>query len=289
MKRIISLRAMQKTGFSLKIRGESAGFVPTMGYLHEGHLSLIRRSQRERPVTVVSIFVNPTQFAPGEDFNRYPRDMRRDFRILRSLGVDYVFTPAPEAMYPEPFSTAVSVEGISRTGEGVSRPAHFRGVCTVVAKLLNIVQPSVLYVGQKDIQQAVILRIMAKELNMPLTVRICPTVREKDGLAMSSRNTYLSAGERASALSLVTALRAGEEAVKRGEKRCDRIIKEMRGVFERYPGVKPDYIICADSANFQPVGTVIPRTVIAVAARVGTTRLIDNTIVSPPGTEGQRR
>jgi len=282
MKRVKTVSGMQKISESLRIAGEKIGFVPTMGYLHDGHLNLVRISKKKSAVTVVSIFVNPTQFAPNEDFGRYPRDMKRDLRLLRELGVDYVFTPDAAAMYPEPYLTYVAVEEMSSTGEGQFRPTHFRGVTTIVTKLLNCVNPHVMYMGQKDIQQAVILKKMVRDLNMQSRIAICPTVRETDGLAMSSRNIYLRGEERGAALALITALRSAQHEVKSGTTETAAVIDKMEAVYRQFTGAKPEYCICVDHETFRPLERIVPRTVIATAARVGKTRLIDNIIVSPP-------
>lgn len=282
MKQITGIRRMQQHCAALRAQGEKIGFVPTMGHFHEGHLSLVKRSKKECPITVVSIFVNPLQFAPYEDFDRYPRDIKRDKKLLKQLGVEVLFTPKTGQIYTEPFLTSVIVDEMTTIGEGVSRPKHFKGVTTIVAKLLNIVQPAVMYLGQKDIQQAVILKKMIHDLNMPVSVKLCPTIREKDGLAMSSRNTYLSPKERQSAPALITALRTAEKMVESGEKDSRKISKIMEAVFDRFPDAKLDYILYADYKKFKPVSNVDSGTIIALAAYTGDTRLIDNIIISPP-------
>ena len=273
---------MQTICAELKAQGKKVGFVPTMGFLHVGHLSLVNRSLKDCSVTVVSIFVNPSQFAPHEDLDRYPRDIKRDIKHLHQLDVDLLFTPTKDAIYPEPYLTTITVDEITRVGEGMSRPTFFRGVTTIVAKLLNIVQPSVMYLGQKDIQQAIILRKMIQDLNMPLSVKICPTVREKDGLAVSSRNVYLSASERESAQALITALRTAETIIGSGETNCNKIIRKMTAVYKQFPAARIDYILCADFESFKPVKKVESRCIIATAAYIGSTRLIDNIIISSP-------
>lgn len=281
MKRFRSIKSMQNKAIELRQKGAKIGFVPTMGFLHEGHLSLVRRSVKKSDISVVSIFVNPTQFAPGEDFEQYPRDMKRDLELLNDLGVDYVFTPGADVLYPEPYNTFVSVNSLTESGEGASRPAHFTGVTTVVTKLLNIVQPHFMFMGQKDIQQAVILRKMAKDLNMPVKVEICPTQREKDGLAMSSRNVYLTGEYRSDAVALIRSLRAAENMVKFGETNTVNIRRKMQAEFRKYPAVVPEYILFADGESFTEIGKIAARAIIAVAAKAGKTRLIDNIIVSP--------
>jgi len=270
---------MRRLSVRLQAEGKRIGFIPTMGYLHQGHLSLVRRSKRECSITIVSIFVNPLQFAPNEDFDRYPRNINRDKKLLGAEDVDILFTPANEAMYPEPFLTSVSVDELTALGEGTSRPNHFRGVTTVVAKLLNIVTPDVLYLGQKDIQQAVILRNMVQDLNIPTTVWICPTVREPDGLAMSSRNIHLSTTERDNALALYKALQAAKNAIENGETDTAIIRRKMEAVFKKFPLARLDYILFADESTFTPVTRIEGKTIIALAAFLGKTRLIDNIIV----------
>lgn len=281
MERFSRIKKIRSHCSDLNAQGNQIGFVPTMGYLHEGHLSLIRRSKKECSKTVVSIFVNPTQFSPEEDFSGYPRDLKNDADLLKDLDVDVLFAPPVKEMYPVDFQTAVRVNRITGGGEGASRPRHFQGVTTVVTKLLNSIQPSVLYLGQKDIQQAIVIRTMIRDLNIPVTVRVCPTIREKDGLALSSRNVYLSDKERQSALSLVTSLRNAEKIIKNGETSCTKIVTAMKSICKKYTGVQLDYVACFDYDTFEEVETVTGRTVIAIAANVGKTRLIDNVIVKP--------
>jgi len=259
--------------------GNKIGFVPTMGYLHDGHLSLIERSVKECDHTAVSIYVNPLQFAPNEDIDKYPRDLKRDLKLLRSKGVDTVFLPDNSEMYPSDFYTTVSLRDLTRIGEGISRPTHFDGVTTIVTKLLNSVYPDVMYLGQKDIQQALIITRMVKDLNMPVKIKICPTIREKDGLAMSSRNVYLSGNKRQDALALISALRTAEKVIRSGQKRCKTIEEKMRSVFAEYKNVKVDYILFANFDTFKQVKTITGKTVIAIAGFVGKTRLIDNMII----------
>ncbi len=261
--------------------GIKIGFVPTMGYLHEGHLSLVDRSLKNCDHTVVSVYVNPMQFAPNEDLARYPRDLKRDLKLLRERGVDTVFLPNNSEMYPDGFDTYVSVGSITKIGEGVSRPTHFNGVTTIVLKLLNTVRTDILYLGQKDIQQALVIKKMVKDLNMPVKVEICPTVRERDGLALSSRNVYLSNELRNNALSLISALKTGEKAIRYGIIRCAAIERRMRSKFGEFKGMKLDYILFADVKTFKPVKSITGRTVIAIAGFAGRTRLIDNIIVNP--------
>ncbi|MFC1513582.1 pantoate--beta-alanine ligase [candidate division KSB1 bacterium] len=281
MKIFTSISEMQKQGLFLKAMREKTGFVPTMGFLHEGHLSLIKQAKKECSSVVVSIFVNPTQFSPDEDLESYPRNMQKDKKMLRYLDVDYLFLPSAEKIYKEPFLTSVSVTGITEVGEGVSRPTHFKGVTTVVTKLLNIIQPNILYLGQKDIQQAVIIDKMTKDLNIPVKVEICDTLREKDGLAMSSRNVYLTEDQRKSATALIRALRKAESLVNTGKKDTKIIEREMKKELDKYPDIRPDYILFADKYAFQPVKKITNETVIAIAGFAGKVRLIDNIIVKP--------
>ena len=252
------------------------GFVPTMGYLHEGHLSLVRRARAENDRVAVSIFVNPTQFGPHEDYARYPRDLERDLRLLEPLGVDLVFVPSVEEMYPPGFQTWVIVEEVSRPLEGASRPGHFRGVTTVVAKLFNILQPDRAYFGQKDAQQTVVIRRMVQDLNIPVEIVICPTVREPDGLAMSSRNTYLNPEERRAATVLFRALQAAKARYEAGERDAEGLREAMRGVIRAEPLARIDYVSVADPETLQELERVEGPALLSLAVYIGTTRLIDN-------------
>lgn len=254
----------------------SIGFVPTMGYLHEGHKELIRRSRLQNDVTVVSIYVNPTQFGPTEDFERYPRDLERDTAICEELGVDVVFAPSDAEMYPEGFSTYVNVSGITEVLEGEFRQGHFRGVATVVLKLLNIVQPERAYFGEKDYQQLKVIERMVRDLNLPVQIVPVETVREPDGLACSSRNVYLSSEERESALSIYRAFQLAQKMVAEGERRADRLIYRMEELIRSHPLVrKIDYLTITDP-ELQPVEEVRDGDRILVALWIGNTRLIDN-------------
>lgn len=252
------------------------GFVPTMGYLHEGHLSLVRRARAENDRVAVSIFVNPTQFGPHEDYARYPRDLERDLRLLEPLGVDLVFVPSVEEMYPPGFQTWVIVEEVSRPLEGASRPGHFRGVATVVAKLFNILQPDRAYFGQKDAQQTVVIRRMVQDLNIPVEIVICPTVREPDGLAMSSRNTYLNPEERRAAMVLFRALQAAKARYEAGERDAERLREAMREVIRAEPLARIDYVSVAHPETLQELERVEGPALLSLAVYIGTTRLIDN-------------
>jgi len=276
---ITSLSEMQSTAESLRKQGKRIGFVPTMGFLHEGHLSLMRASRKECNVTVVSVFVNPTQFGPREDFDRYPRDAEGDRKKCESVGVDILFMPGAKEMYPEKSSVFVTVEGISDILEGAVRPGHFRGVATVVAKLFDIVKPRVAYFGQKDFQQCVVIKRMVKGLNMDVEVGVLPTVREPDGLAMSSRNTYLSVDERRAAVILSRALKAGEELIRSGVREPEKVKQKMRAVLLQEKGIVIDYAEVADPETLGPVEIFSNRTVLLVAARLGKIRLIDNLLI----------
>ncbi|NLW50378.1 MAG: pantoate--beta-alanine ligase [Candidatus Brocadiaceae bacterium] len=256
--------------------GLSVGLVPTMGALHEGHLSLIRASAAECDRTVVSIFVNPTQFAPGEDLASYPRSLDGDCASAARAGADVVFCPSDRAMYPDGYATYVMQERLTGVLEGRSRPTHFRGVLTVVCKLLNIAPADRAYFGRKDFQQTVVVRRMVRDLNLPSEIRILPTVRESDGLAMSSRNVYLSAEERTQALCLVHALRRARGLFESGETDADALRAAMREVLDEQPLARTDYADIVNADTLEPVRTVTRDDVAVLAVRVGGTRLIDN-------------
>ena len=253
--------------------------VPTMGYLHAGHMALVERARRENDVVVVWIFVNPTQFGPQEDLDRYPRDLNRDLAMLETAGVDFVFTPEVEEIYPEGFGTYVTVEGISDKLEGAFRPGHFRGVATVVAKFFNIIPADRAYFGQKDAQQVVVIKKMVRDLNFRHEIVVVPTVREPDGLALSSRNVYLSAEERKAALSLSKGLFLAQELYEKGERRARVIREAVTAVLEKEPLVKADYVTVADAESMEELDRIEGAAVVAVAARVGKTRLIDNVVL----------
>lgn len=255
------------------------GFVPTMGYLHEGHLALVRRARAECRSVAVSIFVNPTQFGPREDFARYPRDPARDLALLEKEGVDLVFMPEAAEMYPPGFDTWVEVGTITRRLEGRARPGHFRGVATVVCKLFNIVQPRRAYFGEKDAQQLRVVRKMVHDLNLPVEIVPVPTVREADGLALSSRNVYLSAQERQEALALSAALRLAQELVARGERRASVIRARMRRRIRQEPDARIDYVSVADAETLEELTVVDRPALVSLAVRIGSTRLIDNVVV----------
>jgi pantoate--beta-alanine ligase len=259
--------------------GRSVGFVPTMGYLHEGHLSLVRRARAENDVVVASIFVNPTQFGPTEDFEKYPRDPQRDLNLLQQERTDIVFMPSAVEMYPEGFSTYIDVDGVTEVLEGAHRPGHFRGVATVVLKLFNIVQPTRAYFGQKDAQQVVVIRKMVNDLKLNVEVVPCPTVRETGGLAMSSRNVYLSPDERRAALILFRALSLSERLWRSGERDATKLRDRLHLLMAREPLASVDYISAAHPETLQELESMDGPTLISLAIRIGDTRLIDNLVV----------
>jgi pantoate--beta-alanine ligase len=250
-----------------------------MGALHEGHASLLRAARAETGFVVVSIFVNPTQFGPKEDLARYPRPLEKDLALCGKEGVDLVFVPEAETVYPPGFRTYVEVHGLQDVLEGASRPGHFRGVCTVVLKLFNIVQPDVAFFGQKDAQQARIIEQMVRDLDVPLRLRLCPIVREADGLALSSRNRYLSPDERRQAVVLSQALREARQLVERGERDAGAVRRAALERIESVPGAAVDYVAVVDAGSLQPLERLRGRVLIAVAVRIGSTRLIDNVLI----------
>lgn len=263
----------------------TVGFVPTMGALHAGHLSLVRRARAENSVTVVSIFVNPTQFAPTEDLARYPRDLLGDLAQLEALGADVVFTPDADAIYPPDFATYVTPTGpLAERLEAAIRPGHFRGVATVVLKLFNLVQPQHAYFGQKDAQQVAVLRQMVADLNVPVLLRISPTLREHDGLAMSSRNRYLGPEDRAAATVLFRALEAGAAALTSGDGGPDVVLQAVRRTVDEEPRATLEYVDLCDPQRFTPLATLQSPALLALAARVGPARLIDNVLLRADGT-----
>jgi len=260
--------------------GQTVGFVPTMGALHDGHLSLVDAARAECDLTAVSIFVNPTQFGLQEDLNRYPRDLDQDLRQLGHRGCDLVFAPSVEAMYPDGFDTSVDVGPLGRELEGECRPGHFRGVATVVLKLFQIVPADVAYFGRKDYQQSLVVQRLVRDLNVPIAIRVCPTVREPDGLALSSRNAYLSADQRQRALALSQSLQLAERLAKEGERDVTRIRKKMLKLIRAVGGdVEVQYIAFVADGTITPVASLDGPTTVAIAAKVGKTRLIDNTLL----------
>jgi pantoate--beta-alanine ligase len=256
------------------------GVVPTMGYLHEGHLSLVRQAHAECGAAAVTIFVNPTQFGPKEDFTRYPRDLARDLRMLEAAGVELVFVPEVAEMYPEGYTTYIELPAADTVLEGAARPGHFRGVATVVCKLLNITQPTRAYFGQKDAQQTVVIRQMVSDLNMPFEIVIAPTVREADGLAMSSRNSYLTAEQRAAAPVLYRALSAAQQLHAAGERQAETLRQAMRAVLAGEPLAQPAYVSAADPLSLRELDQIGPRgALLSLAVRMGSVRLIDNLLL----------
>lgn len=258
--------------------GKSVGFVPTMGYLHEGHASLIEKSVKENDKTVVSVFVNPMQFGPKEDLANYPRDIDRDCALCESIGADLVFNPDPEEMYSDGFCSYVDMSILTEELCGLSRPVHFRGVQTVVTKLFNIVTPDRAYFGQKDAQQLAIIKRMVKDLNMDIEIVGCPIIRETDGLAKSSRNTYLSAEERQAALILNKSLTKGKALIENGERDAAKVIKEITDIINSEPLAEIDYVKIVDALTMQCVERIENEILCAIAVKIGTTRLIDNFI-----------
>jgi pantoate--beta-alanine ligase len=276
MQIIETIAEMKQIRHSLK---GTVGLFPTLGYLHEGHLSLVRRSRSENNFTLTSLFVNPTQFGPGEDFDRYPRDYQRDFAMLEKEKVDYVFLPAVKAMYPPGYNTWVDVLGVTDRLEGAVRPGHFRGVATIVAKIFNILEPDRAYFGQKDAQQCVVLKKMAAELNMNVEVVICPTVREPDGLAMSSRNVYLSPEERQQAPVIYQSLCQARAMWAAGERDSARLRQAMTGLIQQKPLGKIEYISIAGALGLNELEKAEPPVVISTVVRFGKTRLLDNILL----------
>lgn len=259
-----------------KQAGLTIGFVPTMGYLHEGHLSLVREAKKRNDRAAVSIFVNPKQFGPAEDYNVYPRDFNRDAALLEKEGVDLIFYPAVEEMYPAGYKTYVEVEDLENRLCGRSRPGHFRGVCTVVLKLFNLIQPDEAYFGWKDAQQVIILKKMVEDLNLPVKIRSMPLIREKDGLALSSRNIYLNPQERQASVVLYRSLELAEEIIKNGERQAARIRQQMVNLISAEPLARIDYVEIVDPQTLEPLVTIDGDALVAVAVYFGRTRLIDN-------------
>jgi pantoate--beta-alanine ligase len=278
MRILKTIAEAQSACTQLRAEGRTLGLVPTMGALHEGHLSLVWAARTVSDMVAVSIFVNPTQFGPNEDFSKYPRTFETDCAMLEREGVDLIFAPTIEAMYPAGANTFVVVEGVSDRLDGASRPGHFRGVTTVVSKLFHIIGPHKAFFGQKDAAQVAVLRKMVRDLNFPLQIVVCPIVREGDGLALSSRNRYLSETERGQALVLHRALIAVEDAAS-GEKSAERLIEIARAVFAEELGVRVDYISVVDPDTLKDVADVRGGALVAVAAFVGSTRLIDNVVL----------
>ena len=280
MKTITTIAEMHQHSTALRAGGKSVGFVPTMGALHDGHLSLIRESAANNDVTVVSIFVNPTQFGANEDLDKYPRTLERDTELSRSAGADIIFAPSADEMYPPNSATFVNVESLTQGLCGKSRPTHFRGVTTVVAKLFNIVQPHRAYFGQKDAQQLAVISKMVADLNIPTEIIPCPIVRENDGLAMSSRNVYLSPAEREQATILYEALTAAQTLIAEGERNAEAVKERLTSILNTANLGIIDYVEIVDFHTLQPTATIKPPTLIALAVKFGNTRLIDNVIIN---------
>ena len=275
MRRISTLDELRSTRLSF---AGTVGLVPTMGYLHEGHLALIRRAREECDHVVVSIFVNPTQFGPKEDLSKYPRDLERDLRLIEPYS-DLVWTPSAEVMYPQGYQTWVEVEAMTRPLEGAMRPGHFRGVTTVVAKLFNSVQPHKAYFGQKDAQQVAVIRQMVRDLNFPLEIVVCRTMREPDGLAMSSRNVYLDAEQRKAATVLFRSLSAAKDAYEKGERDAEKLRQVMKEVLAGETLAQMQYVSCADYDTLEELDVIKGKALLSMAVFLGKTRLIDNFVL----------
>jgi len=278
MEVIKTIKEMKEFSSQARGAGKTIAFVPTMGFFHEGHLSLMREGRRRGDLLIVSLFVNPTQFAPHEDLKNYPRDFERDRQMAEEVGTDILFAPEAGEMYPSDHQTHVLVEKVTRNLCGRSRPTHFQGVATVVMMLFEIVMPHVTLFGEKDYQQLVTIRQMVRDLHMSVEVMGMPTVREADGLAMSSRNTYLLPDERKAALSLYRSLQRAKELLQKGEQRASRILDEMNGILQSEPLVRMDYVQICDAYTLQEVDRIEGDVVVALAAYLGKTRLIDNLV-----------
>lgn len=276
MRVIRTVSALRKELIEHRSRGKAIGLVPTMGALHDGHLSLMRRARKDNDTVVVSIFVNPTQFGPREDYRKYPRNFPRDTQLCKKSGVDFIFYPSAQQMFGKDYKTYVEVQELSDYLCGASRPGHFRGVATVVAKLFNIIQPDTAYFGQKDAQQARIIKKMSLDLNFPVKIKLMPIVREEGGLAMSSRNRYLSASERKSALVLWRSLKSARRLIKCGEINSQKIVLAMRQIISKEKRARIDYISIVDPKTLRPIKNITSGFLIAIAVRIGKTRLIDN-------------
>jgi pantoate--beta-alanine ligase len=279
MKIITTISGLRKELLRVRQRGEQIGFVPTMGYFHEGHLSLMRRAVSDNDVTVVSLFVNPLQFGPKEDLSRYPRDLKRDAAMAATTGVDILFAPSVTEMYPEPLATFVEVGKQGDVLCGAFRPGHFKGVATVVLKLLNIVLPGRMYLGQKDAQQVIVIKKMVRDLDLPVKIVVCPTLREADGLAMSSRNIFLSPTERMEARALSSALERARQDILRGETSARKIISKIKKLISVGTSATIEYIEMTDATDLMPVRRISGDVLVALAVRFSRARLIDNTIV----------
>ena len=279
MRLIRSPRQMSEFSTRLQRQDKRIGVVPTMGALHDGHASLIRAAAAENDVVIVTIFVNPLQFGPNEDFRRYPRTFARDCRLARAAGADVIFAPNVRQLYPPGFQASVDIGALAQRFEGALRPGHFQGVATVVTILFELTHPTTAYFGQKDYQQSLIVRRLIEDLHLPLRLRILPTIREADGLAMSSRNAYLSSRERTEATVLYRALRAAKTRLRAGARRAEPVIRDMRRIIHEVPSVRIDYLAIVDANTLTPQRRLHGRIVVLVAVRVGRTRLIDNLLV----------
>jgi pantoate--beta-alanine ligase len=284
MRIVTTVKEMQSVAAGLRQSGKQIGLVPTMGYLHAGHLSLVNIARSKSDAVIMTIFVNPAQFGPSEDFNRYPRDIENDTKLAESAGVDVLFVPETAEMYPRNYFTSVEVEKLTTVLEGSFRPTHFRGVTTIVAKLFNLTRPDVAVFGQKDAQQAVVIQRMAKDLNYPIEIIIGPIIREKDGLAMSSRNVYLSESEREESTVLNRSLQYADLIIRRGERQSGEIISEMKSIVVAAKSAIIEYISIADpeTLNEIPVLSSNSRVLISMAVKFGKTRLIDNLLITIP-------
>ena len=279
MKIVSSVEEVRNQVKEWRKQGLTVGLVPTMGYLHEGHQSLIKASVEDNDRTVVSVFVNPIQFGPNEDLATYPRDLDRDSKLCEETGADLIFHPEKENMYDDDFCTYIDMDSVTKNLCGKTRPTHFRGVCTVVGKLFNIVAPDRAYFGQKDAQQLAVIRRMVRDLNFDLEIVGCPIIREDDGLAKSSRNTYLSEEERKAALVLSRSLKEGKALIESGEKDAKKVVDSIRKVIETEPLAKIDYVEAVDFDTIEPIETINNNTLVAIAVYIGKTRLIDNIII----------
>ena len=277
-----TIRTIAELRAELAVAPRPVGLVPTMGFFHDGHLSLMRAARAANETVVVSLFVNPAQFGPNEDLAAYPRDEATDLALAEDVGVDIVFAPSVDEIYPDGFDTTVEVGGLTEPLDGAARPGHFKGVTTIVTKLLNMVGPDVAYFGQKDAQQALVIHKLVRDLDMPVRIEVCPTIREADGLAMSSRNAYLTDDERIRATALSRALRAAEQTVAAGTVAADAIIAAARHELDE-AGVEPEYLELRSATDLTPAERVNGSTLLAVAARVGRARLIDNTMLKGRG------
>ena len=286
MRVIRSLRELQRWRRRLSSTPKTIGFVPTMGALHKGHVSLLERARQQCDLVIVSLFVNPLQFGPSEDLRRYPRDFPADRRLCQKAGVDLLFVPDGKDLYPPSFQTTVTVDGLTKRWEGEVRPAHFQGVTTVVTKLLNLVAPHRAYFGQKDFQQYVVITQLVKDLNLPVKIVRCPTVREADGLALSSRNRYLANEQRQEAKVLYLALSEGERCIKAGERNGRRVQPSMARILAQHPGVSVDYLVVCDAQTLEPLKRIEGPVVLLGAIRLGSVRLIDNLLVRAPVSAG---